>query len=67
MGLAIAFKNFDPRVGDSPQVVHRRAAAARHQEPAAEIAMQLEDIALKDEFHQPQAYSNVDFYWGIAP
>ncbi len=61
------YKNYDPRAAILKQAVHRRArtrsACSSRQ---LDIAMQLEDIALHDDyFISHKLYPNVDFYSGI--
>ncbi len=60
------YKNFDPR----SRVIQKSARAVLDQlginDPLLEIAMKLEEIALKDEyFIERKLYPNVDFYSGI--
>ena len=61
------YKNYDPRARIIRTACHdlvKRLNAANH--PLFEIAMRLEEIALKDEyFVQRNLYPNVDFYSGI--
>ena len=59
------YKNFDPRATDHQEGLRRRLRGHRGQ-PAAEIAKELEKIALEDEyFVQRKLYPNVDFYSGL--
>ena len=59
------YKNYDPRA----KIVKRTAEEVFHivgKEPMIEIAMELEKIALSDEFFiKRQLYPNVDFYSGV--
>ena len=60
------YKNFDPR----SRVIQKSARAVLDQlginDPLLEIAVKLEEIALKDEyFIERKLYPNVDFYSGI--
>ncbi len=60
------YKNFDPR----SKIIKERAYALLEKkgirDPLLEIAVQLEEIALKDEyFIERKLYPNVDFYSGI--
>ena len=61
------YKNYDPRAAILKQAVHRGAAArSASQSRLLEIAMKLEEIALKDDyFISHKLYPNVDFYSGI--
>jgi len=61
------YKNYDPRAklirGMTHQVLERLGS---RQEPLLELAVRLEEIALKDEyFVEHKLYPNVDFYSGI--
>ena len=61
------YKSYDPRA----KVLRRRArdlldALGRHDDPLLKLAMELERIALEDEyFVERKLYPNVDFYSGI--
>jgi citrate synthase len=61
------YKNFDPRAKVIRQAAHDvLAELGVHDEPLLEIAMELERIALQDDyFVQRKLYPNVDFYSGI--
>ena len=61
------YKNFDPRATIIRQACHDLLADLdSSNEPLFEIARQLEDIALKDDyFIERKLYPNVDFYSGI--
>jgi citrate synthase len=60
------YKNYDPRaaiVKDAARSILARSAAA---DPLLDIAMQLEEIALADDyFVSRKLYPNVDFYTGL--
>jgi len=60
------YKNFDPRA----KIIKQRATALLNKkgihDPLLDIAVQLEEVALKDEyFISRKLYPNVDFYSGI--
>jgi citrate synthase len=60
------YKNFDPRA----TIIKQRAEEVLNKlginDPLLEIAMQLEEVALKDDyFIERKLYPNVDFYSGI--
>ncbi len=61
------YKNFDPRAKVMRQSCHDVLnKLGIKDEPLLELAMELEDIALKDEyFIEKKLYPNVDFYSGI--
>ena len=61
------YKNFDPRAKIIREMCHKVLAQARqHDNPLFELALRLEEIALKDEyFISRKLYPNVDFYSGI--
>jgi citrate synthase len=61
------YKNFDPRATIIRQACHDLLQDLdASNEPLFEIALQLEEIALKDEyFIERKLYPNVDFYSGI--
>lgn len=61
------YKNFDPRSRVMRDQCHKVLdALGVHDEPLLEIAMELERIALEDEyFVEKKLYPNVDFYSGI--
>lgn len=61
------YKNYDPRARIVQQVCHQvLESAGQADSPLMELAMTLEEIALKDEyFIQRKLYPNVDFYSGI--
>jgi len=61
------YKNFDPRAKIIREMCHKvLAALGRSDNPLLELALRLEEIALKDEyFVERKLYPNVDFYSGI--
>ena len=60
------YKNFDPRAKVLRQTCHEVLDALGVQDPLLELAMELEDMALKDPyFIDKKLYPNVDFYSGI--
>ena len=61
------YKNFDPRAKIIREMCHRvLAKLGRSDNPLFELALRLEEIALKDEyFVSRKLYPNVDFYSGI--
>jgi hypothetical protein len=61
------YKNFDPRAKIIREMCHKvLAKLGRKDNPLFELALRLEDIALKDEyFVSRKLYPNVDFYSGI--
>jgi len=62
------YKNFDPRATVMRDTCHEVLdAVGAHDSPLFKIALELEKIALKDEyFIQRKLYPNVDFYSGIT-
>ncbi|MEM6640090.1 MAG: citrate synthase [Pseudomonadota bacterium] len=59
------YKNFDPRARIIKQIAHE-VLDKYGDDPRMELAMRLEEIALKDEyFIKRNLYPNVDFYSGI--
>ena len=60
------YKNYDPRAKIMQQMCHKVLAETGHQnDPLLHVAMELEKIALSDEyFIQRKLYPNVDFYSG---
>ena len=62
------YKNYDPRARLMQKVTHEVLKELGHQDdPLLEVAMQLEQIALKDEyFIEKKLYPNIDFYSGIT-
>ena len=60
------YKNFDPRAKVLRQTCHEVLDALGVQDPLLELAMELEGMALKDQyFIDKKLYPNVDFYSGI--
>ncbi|MBS0462198.1 MAG: citrate synthase [Proteobacteria bacterium] len=60
------YKNFDPRATIIRQMTHRVLAELGVNDPMLEVALKLEEAALKDEyFVSRKLYPNVDFYSGI--
>ena len=61
------YKNFDPRAKIIRAMCHKvLAKLGRSDNPLFELALRLEEIALKDEyFVERKLYPNVDFYSGI--
>ena len=61
------YKNFDPRAKIVRDMCHKLLAKlGRADDPMFELALRLEEIALKDEyFIERKLYPNVDFYSGI--
>ena len=61
------YKNFDPRAKIIREMTHKvLTALGRSDNPLLELALRLEEIALKDEyFVQRKLYPNVDFYSGV--
>jgi citrate synthase len=61
------YKNFDPRAKIIREMCHKvLAALGRSDNPLLELALRLEEIALKDEyFISRKLYPNVDFYSGV--
>jgi citrate synthase len=60
------YKNFDPRAKIIKRACDRVLSRLGIREPLLEIAMKLEDVALKDDyFIERKLYPNVDFYSGI--
>jgi citrate synthase len=61
------YKNFDPRAKIIREMCHKvLGKLGRADSPLLELALRLEEIALKDEyFVARKLYPNVDFYSGI--
>ncbi|MDE2090683.1 MAG: citrate synthase [Gammaproteobacteria bacterium] len=60
------YKNYDPRAKIIRATCHEVLEKLGRDDPTLELAMRLEDIALKDEyFIEKKLYPNVDFYSGI--
>jgi len=62
------YKNYDPRAKVMQKTCHEVLAEVGHQDdPLLKVAMELERIALSDEyFVERKLYPNVDFYSGIT-
>lgn len=60
------YKNFDPRATLIREMCHEVLDELGVNDPMLDLAMKLEDIALKDDyFVERKLYPNVDFYSGI--
>ena len=61
------YKNFDPRATIIRDMCHKvLERMGRSDDPMFELALELEQIALRDEyFNEKRLYPNVDFYSGI--
>ncbi|BFI97255.1 MAG: citrate synthase [Rhodanobacter sp.] len=60
------YKNFDPRAKIIREMCHKVLAELGVNDPLLDVAMKLEEAALKDEyFVERKLYPNVDFYSGI--
>ncbi|MGJ7903526.1 citrate synthase [Lysobacter sp. 1R34A] len=60
------YKNYDPRAALVRKMTHDVLGELGVNDPLLEVAMKLEEAALKDEyFVQRKLYPNVDFYSGI--
>ena len=60
------YKNFDPRAKILKEACHRLLKKPGVSDPLFDIALKLEEIALKDEyFISRNLYPNVDFYSGL--
>ncbi len=61
------YKNFDPRAKIIREMCHKvLARLGRQDTPLFDLALELEELALKDEyFIEKNLYPNVDFYSGI--
>lgn len=62
------YKNYDPRAKVMRETCHEvLEAVGAHNDPLFKLAMELEKIALQDDyFVQKKLYPNVDFYSGIT-
>ncbi len=62
------YKNYDPRARIMQKTTHEvLKELGKTGDPLLEVAMQLEEIALKDEyFIEKKLYPNIDFYSGIT-
>jgi citrate synthase len=60
------YKNYDPRATIIREMCHKVLSDLGVNDPLLDIAMELEQVALKDEyFVERKLYPNVDFYSGI--
>jgi len=60
------YKNFDPRAKIIREMCHKVLAEMGVNDPLLDVAMKLEEAALKDDyFVERKLYPNVDFYSGI--
>jgi citrate synthase len=60
------YKNFDPRAKIIKEACHALLEKLGVHDPLLDLAMRLEEVALKDEyFIQRKLYPNVDYYSGI--
>ena len=60
------YKNFDPRAKIIREMTHKVLGELGIDDPLLEVAMRLEEAALKDDyFIERKLYPNVDFYSGI--
>jgi len=60
------YKNFDPRATIIREMCHKVLADLGVNDPLLDVAMRLEEVALKDPyFVERKLYPNVDFYSGI--
>ena len=60
------YKNYDPRAKIIKEVCHKLMTKHKLADPIFELAQELEEVALNDEyFVERKLYPNVDFYSGI--
>ena len=60
------YKNYDPRAAIVKETAHEVLQKMGVNDPQLEMAMRLEEIALKDDyFVSRKLYPNVDFYTGL--
>lgn len=60
------YKNFDPRASIIRKMAHQVLSELGVEDPLLEVALKLEETALKDEyFLSRRLYPNVDFYSGL--
>jgi len=60
------YKNYDPRAAIIREMTHKVLAELGVNDPMLEVALRLEEAALKDEyFVSRKLYPNVDFYSGL--
>ena len=61
------YKTYDPRAAIMRRTAHRLLEKLRISDPLLDVARELEQIALKDDyFVEHHLYPNVDFYSGIV-
>jgi citrate synthase len=61
------YKTFDPRMKIMKKVCHRLLKKLKISDPLLDVAQELEEIALRDDyFIEHHLYPNVDFYSGIV-
>ncbi len=61
------YKTFDPRMKIMKKVCHRLLEKLKVSDPLLDVAQELEEIALRDDyFIEHHLYPNVDFYSGIV-
>ncbi|MEO6042257.1 MAG: citrate synthase [Croceibacterium sp.] len=60
------YKNYDPRAAVMQKTVREVFAELKVSDPVFEVALQLEEMALKDDyFIEKKLFPNVDFYSGV--
>jgi citrate synthase len=60
------YKNFDPRAKMTKDLAKKLLSKKQVKDPLFDIALELEDMALRDEFFlERKLYPNVDFYSGL--
>jgi citrate synthase len=60
------YKNYDPRATVMQKTVREVFAALKVNDPVFDVALQLEEMALKDDyFVEKKLFPNVDFYSGV--
>ncbi|KJV69310.1 citrate synthase [Candidatus Neoehrlichia procyonis] len=60
------YKNYDPRARIMQDICNKVLESLRINDPLLEVALQLESIALKDDyFLERKLYPNIDFYSGL--
>src|SRR3546814_7361812 len=60
------YKNYDPRAAIIREMTHKVLAELGVNDPMLEVALRLEEAALKDDyFVSRKLYPNVDFYSGL--
>jgi citrate synthase len=61
------YKTYDPRAKIIKAECHKLLSTMKNKDPLYEVAMELEQVALNDEyFIERNLYPNVDFYTGIV-